>query len=725
MPFLDDLLYVAAFGSAPPQGQQPSNVQQSQLVALADLAAVLEKYDKTGDARELREWKQQKELQAELLKAKTDLLKAGMEGASREAVARISGNSQVLASKIKQYSDLANAGYDRAYGQQANRVMQDTANFPPGPKTRRARWDNYLEGLDPEAPGLDLALAQGERMFGPITVSPKNEARRERVVQSAAGQKARRAELEGAIGEIPTVGGGSGSMAAAERALALLDQDYALGKQESAAVAEDKERQLKNLERIQDSYDSLSAKVFQADKLSQYGGMTEQQWKYVIDSPRFKRFSQEYGFKVGSVDADGNYRPGKQDYRAVAAFVRAEAGRKVVGTPDRMERTLAAFNVQGGATPDGYAWEDGKFRVGPDGAYLRPEDGRHLQAGLPAHDDILLTDAKGNGYARDAAGAIYWLNPGSGTTTLLRTPEGKWVKGDPARFEKDVAEQEAAGLTWRPFADAGGGPPLSKDEVARRLNQEDGRGLDTLTDDDALMTREDPLKDFQVVDAGPQGTHAIYGRVLPHKPTDDDDTVRISTIGGVKVLHRTTDPATGEDVWQAEGDTQFTLPGGATVLSGGGTRTTLKERVQANRGARDERQARAAAGASMPEKPVSPEPPPVDKAQRVADAKAKLIASMEEAASRPKVAPYVPPDPPPDVKPGSPEALAYLKQKRLDEVKQALIQTMSGNPTLPPGKTLPVEEPAPAQAAAAEEKQRALVAALMRQKQAAANPAGG
>ena len=60
-------------------------------------------------------------------------------------------------------------------------------------------------------------------MFGPITVSPKNEARRERVVQSAAGQKARRAELEGAIGDIPAVGGGSGSMAAAERALALLD----------------------------------------------------------------------------------------------------------------------------------------------------------------------------------------------------------------------------------------------------------------------------------------------------------------------------------------------------------------------------------------------------------------------------------------------------------------------------------------------------------------------
>ena len=443
--------------------------------------------------------------------------------------------------------------------------------------------------------------------------------------------------------------------------------------------------------------------------------MTEQQWKYVIDSPRFKRFSQEYGFKVGSVDADGNYRPGKQDYRAVAALVRAEAGRKVVGTPDRMERTLAAFNVQGGATPDGYAWEDGKFRVGPDGAYLRPEDGASLDDG--SHDEFLFTDAKGNGYVRHPDGSLSWLNPGTGTTTPIRSADGKWLKGDPkkmqANFDADVAAQEKEGLSWRLVADADGGAPLDAAEVARRVGAEGG--VDTITDEPGKVRAGPSVKDFQVVDAGPQGTHAIYGRVLPHKPTDDDDTVRISTIGGVKVLHRTTDPTTGEDVWQAEGDTQFTLPGGATVLSGGGTRTTLKERVQANRGARDERKAREAAGAMLPEQPSAPEPPTIDKAH--------LIASMEAAAAKPKAAPYVAPEPPPDVEPGSPEALQYLKQKRLDEVKQALIQTMSGNPTLPPGKTLPQEEaPAPAPA---EQKQRALVAALMRQKQASAAPAGG
>jgi hypothetical protein len=694
--FLDNLLYSAAFGAAPPGGvaATPANVLQSEIVALSNLASVLEKYDKTGDARALREWKAQTMAKSELLKAKTELLKAGIEGASRESVARTNASAKITAERIGAYKDLANAGYDRTYGAAVDRVMQDTASYPPGPETQKARSDMFVERLDPTQPGLHRALAQAERTFGPLTVSPANQERLASIRQTAAGQAEREKELDQSVADAKGGGGGSGSVASAAKGIAILEQDYDLGKQDSAADTAAKTQELKNLERVQSSYDSLSAKIFAADKLAQYGGMTEDQWKTVISSPRFTRFAREHGFEVGSVDKDGNVLPGRQDHRAVSAFIRAESGRPVLGTHNRMERTLVALDVPGGTTPEGYAWDDGKYRVGPDGAYLRPEDAPHDKAS--EHDDILLIDSKGNGYARDSAGAIYYLNPGSGTTSLMRTADGKWVDGNAAQLKKDVAAQEAQGLTWRPFADAAGGPPLSKDEVARRLSQDDGKGMETLTDDDALVKKDDAHAAFSIVDGGPQGSHKIYGRILPHKPSDDDDTIRLSTAGGVKVLHR------GDgDVWQAEEDPSYTLPGGVDVLHGGKTRTTLREMMQANRGARDEAASRAASAPDVA-------PVVVDKAKKVEDAKAALVASMR-AATPPKEAPL--PPAPTDVEPGSQAAIDAQKQRRLDAVKAALVQTMQGNPTLPPGKTLPAEPPTPS--APPDAQQKNLVAALL------------
>lgn len=716
MPLLEDLLYITSVASGQAPGAKPdtSAVQQSKLVALSKLADELRRYDESGDAASLRAFKAKTAAQADLLRAQSAVLSAGVRGAGAENVAAISAASREAVARMQAYTRVVNEGYDATYGAIIGRIMQETGTFPPGAETARARWDAFIQRVDSQQPGLNRGVQQAMRSFGQPTVSGDNQAKWGSIQKTAADQSQKEQQSLRAIEAAGSTRSGTVSLEAAKQAFDLLQQAYgglspgAPAPGETVESTAQKEASEKNLERIQSAYDRLAADVF-GGPTDKYGGLTEEQWKGVINSPKFQRFARQYGFDVGRVTPEGEYVAGRQDMRAVNAMIRAEQGRAVFGTPRRMQETYVKLDVAGdNSDPSELMWEDGKYRVDPQtGAYLTEEQAAAL-APPSSGDKFLFTDNKGNGYVQHADGSIDWLNPGSGSTTPIRDADGKWVKGDPkkmqANFDADVARQKAAGLDFRPVADATSKELLDGAEVARRVAREGG--LDTITDE--VEVRAPAL----VTGKPPTGSHAVYGLLLPHKPSDDDDTVRIRTKGGTRTLRRQDDPQTGKSVWTpVEGPPVVSLGDGATVLAGGGRRTTFRDAEQARRGALDEQTARSlepgktrldVRGLVARQKAA-----PGDQPERLDEGSLRRAArpdapELKDASTTQRAAPTPPPPAhvlPEGVQPGSPEALQAIKQQRLDAVKAALVATMSGTPTRPPERPAASPNPTPGQAA--------------------------